>query len=128
ATDVEANLEFVDRRLSMGHYVCLTGGGDIHDETYRHTHGYQLVDVASADPSREEIFEEVSSCNFFVCETKDTETAPIEPPRLFIADGAISVTLPRAADSVRFIGEGGKVLSEVSDVDSASHAPVVSDR
>ena len=128
ATDVEANLAFVDRRLGMGHYVCLTGGGDIHDEDYRLTRGYQLVEVQSAEPTREELFTEVAACNFFVCETKDTEVEPIEPPRLFVDGDRLSVALPRAADSIRFIGDGGAVLSEANDADTASYAPQLDDR
>lgn len=127
ATDVEANLRFVDRRLGLGHYVCLTGGGDIHDEDYRLTRGYQLVEVPSSEPTREELFAEVAACNFFVCETKDADVAPIEPPQLFVADDQLSVSLPRAAD-VRFVGDGGKVLSEATETDLASYTPRLEDR
>ncbi|NLE89173.1 MAG: hypothetical protein GX607_22545 [Myxococcales bacterium] len=128
ATDVEANLAFVDRRLGMGHYVCLTGGGDTHAEDYRLTRGYQLVEVQSAEPTREELFTEVAACNFFVCETKDTDVDPIEPPRLSVEGNHLTVTLPRAADSIRFIGDGGAVLSETRDADTASYAPRRADR
>jgi hypothetical protein len=123
ATDVEENLKFVDRRLEQGHYVCLTGGGDIHDEDYRMTRGYQLVDVPRAEPSAEELFTEVSSCNFFVCETKDTDGAPVDSPTMFVADDAIAVSVETPADVIRFIGNGGAVLHEVSGAKTASYPP-----
>lgn len=127
ATDVEKNLEFVDRRLSLGHYVCLTGGGDIHAEDYRLTRGYQVVDVSSPEPSREEIFDEVTSCNFFVCETKNTRVDPVKAPSVQVEGDAIAVSSGTDADEIRFIGKDGKRLRTATGVTEASYRPGADD-
>jgi hypothetical protein len=127
ATDVQANLAFLDRRLSAGHYTCLTGGGDIHAETTRLTRGYQLVEVEAAEPSREQIFASVAACNFFVCAVQDTSVEPLEPPYVSVEDEKISVRLPRAADAIRFVGAEGEVLHTATGVDAATYPPTAAD-
>lgn len=128
ATDVVANLAFVDRRLSAGHYVCVTGGGDVHGEGDRLTRGYQVVEVDSEPPSREEIFEGVYACNFFVCDVKDTGKMPLDDPALVVQGGELSFSTSRNAETIRFVGSDGRVLHEAFDTMTASYVPSGTDR
>lgn len=128
ASTLSSNVSFYDRRLSGGHYTCVTGGGDIHAESDRLTRGYQLVEVPSASPTREEIFDSVASCNFFACYAQSTSIAPLEPVELTVKDGNVDVVTPRVVDSVRFVGTGGKVLHQASNVTNAKYRPKVEDR
>ncbi len=121
-------LEMVDQRLTGGRYVCLTGGGDIHAEDDRMTRGYQLVTVGTAAPDRNAVFSAVEACNLFVCGVHDTTVTPLEPPTLRVVGDALELTLPRAAEVVRFVGRGGAVLSEARNVGSARYVPRLQDQ
>ncbi len=127
SSDAEANLAMVDHRLSSGRYVCLTAGGDIHDEEYRLTSGYQVVSVAMNPPDPAALFAAISSCNMYACGTRNAETRQIDPPTLRVVDGSIELSLPTAAETIRFIGKGGTVLAAFSGAQSAKYAPKLDD-
>ncbi len=121
SSNVEDNLEFIDAWLSSGKYACLTAGGDIHDEDWSLTRGYQVVAVDSATPTRKEVFEAVAVCNFFACNTSNTKATPVDPPSLRVTKGAIEVTVATEV-TLRFIGGEGAVLAETTGK-SASYKP-----
>jgi hypothetical protein len=122
SSNVDDNRAFIDRWLSSGKYACLTAGGDIHDEDWSLTRGYQVVSVPSATPSMKQVFDAVAACNFFACGTTNTTSTPVDPPKLRVTGGAIELEVPTSA-TIRFVGRNGAVLSEKSGVTSASYAP-----
>jgi hypothetical protein len=113
----------VDQRLTSGRYVCVTAGGDIHAEDDRLTRGYQVVTLSTVTPDRDEVFGAVESCNLFACGVHDTTVAPLEPPTLRVAGGAIELALPRTTELIRFVGRGGAELSEARNTSSARYTP-----
>lgn len=127
STDPDANAAFVDARLSAGKYTCLSAGGDIHDEDYKLTLGYQVVDVAGPRPTRDELFEAVRRCNFFACAVKGVRHGPIRRPALELRDGGIHFSSNTVLRSVRFIGRGGEVLHEARSTARASYSPQIGD-
>lgn len=128
SSNAEENLMMVDQRLSRGRYVCLTAGGDIHGEDYRLTSGYQVVSVDTPSPDRKSLFAAVAACNMFACGVQNTSVEPLDPPRLTVVGDSVELSLPRPAESIRFVGKGGVVLSEYGGVSSARYAPRLSDQ
>jgi hypothetical protein len=122
SSNVDDNRAFIDKWLSSGKYVCLTAGGDIHDEDWSVTRGYQVVSVPSATPTMSQVFDAVAACNFFACGTTNTTSTPVDPPTLRVTGGAIELSVPTSV-TIRFVGRNGAVLSEKSGVTSASYTP-----
>ncbi len=122
STRVEDNVEFLDERLSAGTYMCLTAGGDIHDEDWSLTRGYLVVSVPKKPATMADVFESVKACNFFACGVKDDDGVPVDPPELVVSEGKITLSVPTAA-TLRFVGQGGKVLSEHKKARRAEYAP-----
>ena len=127
STDPDANAAFIDARLSAGKYTCVSAGGDIHDEDYKLTLGYQVVDVARQTPTREELFEAVRRCNFFACAVKNVRHGPIRRPALELRDQGIHFSSGTVLRSVRFVGRDGEVLHEARSTSQASYAPKIGD-
>lgn len=127
STRPEENAKFVDARLSAGQFTCLSAGGDIHDEDYKLTLGYQLVSVSTAEPSANELFQAVAACNFFACGTKSQRHGPIRRPALEVRDGQVRFSAATALRSVRFVGKGGRTLYERGGTTEASYVPRLED-
>jgi hypothetical protein len=123
STRPEENLTFIDARLSTGVYTCLSAGGDIHKEDYKLTAGYQIVASPRPTLGRDELFEAVRNCNFFACGVKSPRHGPIRRPQLQVRNDGIHFSSKTALDSIRFIGQHGKVLHEARSTISARYEP-----
>lgn len=119
---VRDNLGFADAFLSRGKYVCLTAGGDIHDEDYSLTRGHIVVSVPTKTPSMSAVFDSVRACNFFACGVINQDTVPLDPPDLEVRGGRISVTV-KAPATLRFVGNHGTVLKAVTNATAADYTP-----
>lgn len=127
-TDPTENEPWLDARLSAGRYACVGAGGDIHDEDYTLTSGYQLVSVSSERPSRAQLWEAVRSCNFFACGVHSARYPLIEDPRVEIREGAIRFETRAVVTSIEAIGRGGRVLASESDTTSLVYTPSAGDQ
>lgn len=127
STAPDENAKFIDARLDAGKFTCLSAGGDIHDEDYKLTLGYQVVDVPRPEPSSQELFEAIQSCNFFACGVKNARHGPIRRPAIELREGAILFSSSTVLRSVRFVGRGGKTLHEAKGTTSATYRPTEAD-
>lgn len=128
STRPEHNARFIDERLSSGRYVCLSAGGDIHQEDYKLTSGYQVVEVDRLDATPMELFQSIRTCNFFACGVSSVRHGPIRRPSLSVRDGALHFSSETVLRSVRFVGREGRLLHEARSTTTASYQPTPSDR
>lgn len=127
STDPEQNARFVDARLTAGRYVCLSAGGDIHGEDYKLTSGYQVVEVERPDAPAQVLFQAIRVCNFFACGVKSPRHGPIRRPAVDVRSGEIHFSSTTLLRSIRFVGRGGKPLSEAHATTQASYRPNLRD-
>jgi len=122
-TDVPGNLEYVDARLTAGRYVCISAGGDIHQEDWSMTKGFQVVSVDAPAPSAEAIFRAVASCNFFACTVGNDEAPPIGAPSLTVDEAGIHFEAGSEVERIAFVGRDGRTIATHENVSSADYLP-----
>jgi len=127
-TDFTENEAWRDARLSAGHFACVGAGGDIHDEDYQLTTGYQVVTTRSATPSREELREAVTACNFFACGVHSPSYPLIDPPTVEVRGDALSFRTAAIVTRIEAVGAEGRVLAVAEDSNRLDYVPDSDDR
>lgn len=108
-----------DAALSAGRAVWGVASDDGHDPLHRASHsGIGWLEVHAADRSAEGILEALHAGRFHAVWSRDREP-PNELLGAALEGDVLRVRLAEPADVVRFVGQGGAVLSEVRGSDVA---------
>lgn len=127
------SVEYWDAALSTGHYVTIIGNDDAHDITNPNEIGRNCTFINAPSTDREHILNALKEGNSFGASLSWSHGEPFDPkierskkiPDITSIDlingDTISILTSIKAKEFRFIGQEGKILKNIKEVNSASY-------